>query len=487
MPLSNLSSEIVSLIEGRKPGLLAACVPEGALLDPVGHVKVSLTTRQRNKIRTIPAVAEEDLRAWFTAQACDAAENTLLFMGHAVSSAQALTALMASRHFAQSDPVKSPCTVVVGAWNVVHVRSNWPAQGSPFESHHIEFCEGMTPAAIEELFHIRTPQGHPLERKAFIELIQEETGGQEWLCQKVLQKINVSAQQHDIAVVLRHLHESPSVVQEVERRRSELTDLQMTLLDELLDRRSLHVESQAHMIVAVELWLRGFARFRDAPHHALLHGSAFHLCPPAPVIERCLRPESQLVLAVPAVSAAILPLLFDIENVLRNLVSSVMTKSKGPDWTSTVLKRISVSHSSPAQATEDIREIVTVVLSELGLSKEDVSHEKENLQEKVSLLEVVGSAKSQLQQSHNDPTTGISDLCFLTFAQLIGILTHPDWFKDSFKQIFKLEAAQLRGKLDELRQIRNAVAHCYPLKFSQLERTRHIVQDLLDRMAWKKS
>lgn len=487
MPLSNLSSEIAILLEGQKSGLVAACVPEGALLAPLDRVKVKLHAKQAKKIRIIPAVDDDgELHAWFARQAADMTETTMLLVGHAKSGNQALKVLLAARQFAQSEPSRSPCTVVVGAWNVVHVRNEWPAQGSPFETHHIEFCEGLTPSAMESLFDRNQPD-HPLERAAFIELIREETGGQEWLCRDLLQKLTGTIHRQDIAIVLRHLHAAPSVVYEVGRRLSCLSLSQTQLLNQLLDRRSLQIDSHECKSDAVELWLRGFARFRDAPHHALLHGNPFHLSPPVPVIERCLRPKSQLMLAVPAISAAILPLLFQIENALRDLVSGEMALTFGPDWKQHAFNRISAIRSVSGNVPLEAREIVAAVLSELGLSKEASVCEEVAFSQKVRLFDVVEKAKAQLQQSHSDPTTGISDLCFLNLVQLTALLTNPAWFNKCFRPIFKLEAAQLRGKLDELRQIRNAVAHCYPLRFSELGRTRTLVQELLDRMAFKVS
>lgn len=478
MPLTNLFRKIANALDGNKPGMFGACVPRNAVLDLDALLKSQLTRAHASKSRSVPPDVRQ---GWFETHG--KSEEKPFWIGVLDHHPSVLEAFLGARGFINTYPDKSACLVVVGAWNVVEVIKNWPAHGSAFEAHHFEFCEGLTTESIKVIFDKSLPKDLR-QAQAFAELIREETGGQQWLFDPLV-SILQSHNPPDLAVALRNLHRSPSINDGIECRRNSLSESQKTLLENLLERRVLRVTSREKMPDALELWLLGLARFRGgAPDHAILNLTEFYLISPAPVVERCLRHDKKMLLASPAVSAAIQPLLFDFENRLRDFAASSMAKIFGPEW-ELKLHKITAEKAHADGESDEVEDLVKNFLRKSGLIVSDSAGEVlPERPKKATLYDVVSKTQTRLGELHENPTTGVSYLSFLTFAELASVLTHKDWYEACFKPVFQpLTAKTLRAKLDEVAQIRNAVAHHYPLKFSQLVDAQKLINELLDRMA----
>ncbi len=404
------------------------------------------------------------------------------------------------RRVINSNPGTALVLVVIGAWNYFAIRECWAAQGSPLEPAHLKFCLGLEDLQISRLME-KTGLGSLPDRLTVQKMVLSETAGAEWICSDIVNELarRVKSQEGSapaVSDVIADVQESPQTIEQIRAFWSLLTSKQSEMVLDLLRRRCAKA-SDAHMADAFKLWLLGLAQLRYTPS---LTEKTLWLHPPSPLIERCLRhsdilsskqlesigPPKNLLLSSPDVNVKVYLAIFRVENFLRDLIASFMQVKYGDKWLEERLCNVytSMTHAGGSASKMDVQKLVDARLVEIGLLEEKELPVTKAGKKHISVHDAIVAARKRMAQMPAKRTKALTDLAFLTFNDIILILTDETLYHDCFAVAFK-NKSYLVSLLSEIKEIRNAMAHNNPLKTSVLAEVAQLERKLIDMASIK--
>lgn len=319
----------------------------------------------------------------------------------------------------------------------------------------------------------------------------EQTGGDWFLIQQVIERIDTSPWTDSIEQHIKELESSPEVCDEVARRIAIICDSSKTELDQLL--KTHRLLRPMGKKASEELWLAGLARkirrtgggvvleiaspVVDAVVRKILGSSNKKI---ARASEICYKRNSVAVEAYRRVA--------EIENLLRNIIVSEWRCQCEDKWVDKL-----AGNKTPAREYKEDDEVEIVrlfrePLRQVGFEltrikkidgdSKDTSSESVPKRKMDTLLDAANDWQRRQQKNHAIRLQNDNVMHFLTTESLKGILVDK---KNGFygdgrdKRMFKKE--ELYSALDEYVAIRAAVAHNQPLKLSMITK----LDDLTER------
>lgn len=387
--------------------------------------------------------------------------------------------------------------IVCGRWSHYLVKE-----------HHDQHCSSLSPPTesknaiqvsyaseeniLDELYERGIVGAVPtyLDRLGCAFLI-EQTGGDWFLIQQVIDRIDSSPWTDSIEQHINELESSPEVCNEVTRRLSIVcVDSQTELQQLLITYRLLRPMGRK---ASEELWLAGLARKTkrtgggivleianpviDAVARKILGSNNSNL---ARSNEVCYRRNSIATEAYRRVA--------EIENLLRNVIVAEWRLQCGDTW-----KEKLAGNKTPAREFENNDEIEIikslraplylagfelVPIKQVHENSKDTPSESVPKKKTETLLAAANDWQKRQQNNHAIRLQNDNLMHFLTTESLKGILVDK---KNGFHgdgrdgRMFKKE--ELHSALDEYVAIRAAVAHNQPLKLSMITK----LDDLLER------